>query len=360
MLDPRVLHVRSTLGMYGAEKVLLNLSRVNDVIDSSFYLIEGKSKQSSTLREKLDSLNVSSIQSSKRFDMDIVKGITKSCRNNNISVIHTHDYKSLIHGKIATLFSKVRLVHHIHGALGNTRSERIYAYVEKIFMIFTDRIITVSQLQKNEIRKNLLLRSKVYHVNNGTLLDSCHEEKIHDKSKFSLVMVARFTPEKNHYLAMDIVKNLLKKGVNIELNLLGDGECMQDVFAYSSGLNISGSVKFIGFKDNVNEYIRESDVLLITSKTEGLPMSMLESMALGVPVVSTPVGEIPYIIKESNGGFIARNTSEFISIIDRLSKDTELMESTGKRARMYLEKNLSITAQSQALAKLYSGLVSAS
>ena len=54
MLDPRVLHVRSTLGMYGAEKVLLNLSRVNDVIDSSFYLIEGKSKQSSTLREKLE------------------------------------------------------------------------------------------------------------------------------------------------------------------------------------------------------------------------------------------------------------------------------------------------------------------
>lgn len=357
MLDPRVLHVRSTLGMYGAEKVLLNLSRVNDVIDSSFYLIEGKSKQSSTLREKLDSLNVSSIQSSKRFDMDIVKGIREFCKKNKISVIHTHDYKSLIHGKIATLFSNVSVVHHIHGALGNTKSEKIYALVEKIFMLFTDRIITVSQTQKNSIRKNLLLRSKVYHVNNGTLLASCHEEKVHDKSKFSLVMVARFTPEKNHYLAMDIVKNLLKKGVNIELNLLGDGECMQDVFAYSSGLNISGSVKFIGFKDNVNDYIRDSDALLITSKTEGLPMSMLEAMALGVPVISTPVGEIPYIIEESNGGFIANNASEFINIIERLYKDLELTKTTGKKARAYLEQNLSVTAQSQALGQLYSGLV---
>ena len=359
MLDPRVLHVRSTLGMYGAEKVLLNLSHVNDVIDYSFYLIEGKSKQSSTLREKLDPLNVTSIQSNKKFDMDIVKGITKSCRNNNISVIHTHDYKSLIHGMIATLFTNVSLVHHIHGVLGNTKSEKFYAMVEKVFMLFADRIVTVSQIQKIDIRKNLLLRSKVCHVSNGTLVASTDKEKVYHNNKFNLLMVARFTPEKNHYLAMDIVKELLNKGMDIELNLLGDGECMQDVLAYASSLKISGSVNFIGYKDNVNDYIRDSDALLITSKTEGLPMSMLEAMALGVPIISTPVGEIPYIIEESNGGFIANNTSEFTSIIERLYKDLELTKSMGKKARAYLEQNLSVTAQSQALGQLYSGLVNA-
>ena len=361
MLSPKVMHVRSTLGLYGAEKVLLNIAGSSNSKNISFFLIEGVTKQSSKLRKKLFSQHnkVESYQSNSKLDFNIVSNIKRCVRYNNIEIIHTHDYKSLVLASLAMFFSEVKIVHHIHGSLGNTRSEKIYALIEKIFMLRANCIITVSNEQRLCLKQNILITSKVQQINNGTpLSDSVHKSKI-ERSFLSLIMVARFTPEKNHKMAFDTIRDLIRAGVNIELKLLGDGETMLDMIDYVKAIKISEHVEFLGFQDNVDYYIKKSDALLITSKTEGLPMAMLEAMASGVAIISTPVGEIPNIIQASCGGFIAKSQSELLDTLSKLYRQPEELLDAGEKAKIYLEQHLSVTAQVKNLNQIYRGLVSA-
>ena len=343
--------------MYGAEKVLLNLASVSEQAewDFGFYLIEGCDFESGELRKKIEPYtnNLSSIASKSKFDWHVIKQIREL--SHRYTIIHTHDYKSLVLVSIALTFRDTKIVHHIHGALGNTFLEKVYSKVELLFMLGAKKIITVSHEQKNDLSKFKLLRNEIIQVNNGTKIhDAMNTHKINDA--LNLLMVARFTPEKNHSKAIDVVHLLVKKGLKVKLNLLGDGPCFDDIKYKVKQLNLSDAVNFIGFTHDVEHWLNRSQLTMLTSVTEGLPMTVLESMASGVPVISTPVGEVPSLIEHSNGGWLAEDVEEFASMIEEVILNPEKLYISGNNAFEYAKSQLSIDNQLKQLLSIYEGL----
>lgn len=352
-----VLHVRSTIGMYGAERVLLNLFSVfkksrNSV---SLYLIEGDNSEASDLREQLNSHNISPdfTRSSKRFDFSVVSRIRKIIKQSKIAIVHSHDYKSLVLSVLASLFLPIKHIHHIHGSLGNTRAEKIYALIERIFCAFCSKVITVSQQQKQELSETTYInKTKIIQVNNGThYVEGLKKEP--SSKIFTITVLARFTPEKDHKRAISLFKAFNEQYSNSRLILVGDGPLKDECSQLVRQLNLVDDVNFVGFTRDVVPWLMQSDALLISSITEGLPMSMLEAMAIGIPVISTPVGEIPNVLTTSHGGVLFETEKEFIKLTGKLASDKSYAESMSNSAREYIRSHMSVHSQVNSLFAIY-------
>lgn len=355
----RILHARSTIGMYGAERVLLNtLPILNESYNVSLLTLEVSSSDSIMLRTLIESSGITCIHynPSGKFDWKLIKNIEREVKENCYSIIHTHDYKSLFYlGSIANELN-IPIVHHIHGALGNSYLEKIYGVIEKWLMRKVTKILTVSSAQKRSLENSYLKFPVISQVNNGTLLEplDIHRSKT---DTLKLIMVARFTEEKNHFLAIESISILKKMGINISLSLLGDGPLKNEIQLRIQAKSLTEQVQLVGFTNDVKTWLDNSDVLLITSETEGMPMNMLEAMGRGLPVISTAVGEVPLLIKSSGCGKLFSSQTDLVELIEKITKEINVWEEYGMNGRRYVEKYLSGESQVKALICEYNSLL---
>lgn len=343
----RVLHVRSTIGMYGAEKVVLNLLQSAASLDYHYALfcIEGTHPQSHLLAQAAADYAHKTLAYStdKRLDKKIIQRIRVELAQ--YDVVHTHDYKSLIYVCLARGFkAQPKLFHHVHGALGNTRMERIYAHIEKLLMRLVSGVITVSDVQQQMLAAQLFAPRRICQIDNGTAL-STFTKKPAGHAELKLVMAARFTAEKNHYLAVDVIQALTAQGIKAHLTCLGDGPLLEEIQHYAQTRGVQAQIHFAGFVNNVTHYLQDADALLITSHTEGMPMAMLEAMAAGVPVVSTPVGQIPQIIRSAQCGATADNLTDMVQALAQFNNASAPVKSWGENARLYIQQHCSVEKQ---------------
>jgi glycosyltransferase involved in cell wall biosynthesis len=134
---------------------------------------------------------------------------------------------------------------------------------------------------------------------------------------------------------------------------LGDGPCLEPIKNMVSIKGLSSYVQFVGFTKNVEHWLRSTDLLLITSVTEGMPMCLLESMAMGIPAVSTPVGEIPVLLNTANSGELAETKVDFTQAIIRIMDDSHLYDKYCLNARHYIKESLSVKRQATILNEIY-------
>jgi len=151
----------------------------------------------------------------------------------------------------------------------------------------------------------------------GTPWIVANESKISDelimKSRSSdvhviprILYVGRLSPEKNIDTILFAV-DCLKKNINVELWIVGSGDELDRLERLEKQLGIVRSVKFLGripWGDKLFQIMRESDVLVLPSKTEGLPLVLIEAMSQGLPVVASDVGGIPEIVKDEISGLL--------------------------------------------------------
>lgn len=355
----KVLHIRSTIGMYGAEQVLLNvLPELNKCCKASLLTLETDSPESATLRKLLSPLAVKTYHfvPSGRIDSQVIRSIKNMIKDSEFNIVHTHDYKSLfyVYKTIGNL--NIPIVHHIHGALGNTFSEKVYTLIEKYMMRKVSRIVTVSHEQKRSLEQNVFSYPDVKQVNNGTIINFIGKNIRSDAELLTLIMVARFTEEKNHAMAIDLIEKLKEINIPVILTLLGNGPLKADLEEAVINRDLAGSIKFVGFTRDVCSWLDKSDVLLITSTTEGMPLNMLEGMERGLPVISTAVGEIPKLIKDANCGDTYATLDELVHLVDSIYNNKSEWKRLGSLGRAHVKNKLSVENQVEDLYLEYSGL----
>lgn len=352
-----ILHVRSTIGFYGAEKVIFNLlpALQDKNLKVRLVSIEGSQSSSGILADKMRSSGIETlpVKCLSRYDSEVVNEIDVYIKNNNINIIHTHDYKSFFYLYFLSKRYRIPLVHHMHGTLGNSVSEKLYSIIEKTLCLFVSKVLVVSRSQLNKlffyphiefIRNGIILPEKIRHYTN------CLSKSLH------VSIVARLTPEKQHLLAIQSIEKLIKENskYNVILNIYGDGPLSSELVKYVDTQNLHNNVIFNGFVDNIEEVYLKTDVLLICSKTEGLPMCLLEAMSYGVPVISTRVGEVTDIVSKSNSGILVYNNVTDISdaILNYICDNNKLIIDSSN-ARKYVENNYTIDKQASSIIKIY-------
>lgn len=148
--------------------------------------------------------------------------------------------------------------------------------------------------------------------------------------------VARLHPDKDHRTLLRAFAHMINAdpGVPVRLVLIGDGEARPAIEALAKELGIEQHLLMLGDRADVAILMPQLDLLVLTSRTEGLPMVLLEAMACGLPCIATAVGGIPGLLREGGGELVEPGDYEMLAVaLGRFAGDDVLRRQTGETAR---------------------------
>jgi colanic acid/amylovoran biosynthesis glycosyltransferase len=169
---------------------------------------------------------------------------------------------------------------------------------------------------------------------------------------FRIVCVARCTAAKGLDVLIASVGQLLAKGRDVRLCIVGDGPERARLAPGSTGrIEFAGAVKRTG----IGEYLSQADVFALASFAEGIPVALMEAMAMGVPCVSTRITGIPELIEDGVDGLLASpgSVDEFAGALERLMDDVELRRSLRQAARRKIERSYNLAQNLGLLARTF-------
>ncbi len=177
---------------------------------------------------------------------------------------------------------------------------------------------------------------------------------IHEKS-FVFVNVASFSPKKNQRMLVDGFKDVLKYYPNCVLILVGDGQLQLETIHFVRDLGISNNVIFTGVRNDVVAILNAGDCFILPSDWEGLPISILEAMAVGKPIIATSVGGIRELVLPGENGvlFPPGNCPQLVSAMLWLLQSPEKVSQMGEKSREIVKKRFHVREMARQYGELY-------
>lgn len=255
------------------------------------------------------------------------KEIIEYVENNFIDIINFHGAKAfLIHHRIKRKL-KIPTAASVHSDyrkdfLNNKLKYIFFTHLSAVGLKSFKNYICISQ-NLRRLLENKGFEGKKYVINNGIDMDKVHikkgksvvrlENEINDDD-FVICMVARMHPVKNHISIIEAFYKLNKEIDDIKLLFVGDGELKEQIVKRIEELQLSRNIIITGFKENPLDYINASDVSILASFSEGgaPPLAVLESGAVGIPIICTKVGDLENMIHEPNGILVQSQNSHHI------------------------------------------------
>lgn len=162
-----------------------------------------------------------------------------------------------------------------------------------------------------------------------------------DKQKiFRIVSIGRLSSQKAHHRSLSILAKLRKRKVPAFLDIYGDGDLKDKLVNISKELGVFNYVSFKGFKRNWKSLVTDCDAYLISSDYEGLSISTLEAMSIGLPVVARNIGEISSYLNRENG-FLYSEEDEAVSALETIYNDSNIARNIGYSSFEYIKRNFS-------------------
>ena len=264
------------------------------------------------------------------------KEIKRLIKDNNYDVVHCHSTKAGILGRLAA--NKVgvkKVIYTIHGYWPILQYEgikrKMAISLERYLAKKTTDLVLISKSDIELSKRMKIGNEKKYRLIYNKI--TVEKEKIEkgllrkelnvDNNIKIIGNVSRIDNPKNPFLFIDIANEYLKNNDNVVFVWVGDGNLIQQVKNYVEKLNLKEKVKFIGFRENGIEYMKDFDLLLLTSSWEGVPITILEAIELKIPILSTDVGGIKEIIGKDSVFEAPNNISE---LIDKKLNSREITE----------------------------------
>ena len=306
----KILLVVPNLVSGGGQKLAVDIActlnkQKFDVVVLSLY-----SKQNTIFEKILENNNikVKFLSKDKGVDLSIIKDIFQFMKMYKADVVHTHlsvvQYM-LIPALIIGVKTKIHTIH----TLGWRESRGIKRIIMGLaYKNFGFIPVAISELNKKTVVEEYRLKEeKVKCIHNGVdtfkflKKDKC---KCLNKRNLRFISVARFEPVKNHRLMIEAFEKTYKQYKNIELVLVGDGYLRKDIENLIYKKNLKDKIILKGISDKICEELSDSDVYLMSSDVEGLPLSVLEAMSCELPIITTAAGGVIDIVVDGWNGFV--------------------------------------------------------
>jgi glycosyltransferase involved in cell wall biosynthesis len=349
----KILHVISSSGMYGAESVIVDLCKWfnRELHQSSVAAFHNIPKSSLELYHHCRAQNIESdlIPARGKLDRDAIKRIRDIVLSRRPDVVHAHGYKADVFVHLALRQMKVPYVATCHNWTDNDSKSRMYGWFDRRILSRFSRIAAVSEAIEKRLLRAGVDANRIEIVRNGIDVQALqieepqNQNKAQDHANVVVGFVGRLSPEKGPDLFLRAAKNVLQDRVGVEFLLAGDGPEISTLRQLSDELRISKKVRLLGYVTDMKLFYRDLDVLVASSRREGLPIAILEGMACGLPVVATAVGDIPKIIDHGCTGLLVPPENvpllaqAILSLIEDPSKRTEL----GAAARRFITEAFS-------------------
>lgn len=330
----------------GAEKVLRNI--VNN-LDSSKYEIEILEYKRAFKPEKvnsnvkinppiLDLTNNSILNVFKRTVID--KVLIKICPKliRKIFLNKTYDIEIAFNYLIPLflLNEKSRtLVSWIHSSIEDLNSKRFFREKQRKVLGKVSRIVTISDHTKDSILEIYPeYESKIIKIYNGYAFNNMISDETIEP--FQLLYCNRLDDNKNPILFIEIVNDIISKGYDLKVKILGTGELQSFVKAKVNALGLEKNVEIIGYIDNPYPYFEACKIFCLTSFIEGFPTTLVESMFYGKPFVTTNVAGTKELSANNLCGIVANNKKQFVEGVITLLDDDNLYNNMSMNCRTHV------------------------
>lgn len=256
------------------------------------------------------------------------------------TLIHAHSSKAGLLARIAARLYRIPCVFTAHGWAFSEGVSRLRKWIsmplEWLAGHLGANIIAVSKFDHDlALRYGVADTSHICTIANG-IRDNAGRARPEEGGPPVITMVARFTPQKDH---LTLLRALSEVQAPFRLWFIGDGPLLEQSRAYAAQLGLTGRTEFLGDCGSVRELLPNTHVFALITKYEGLPISILEAMCAGLPIVATDTGGVSEAVRQGWNGLLVGRAKETTlrDSLESLLDDPGLRASFGKRSRMLFE-----------------------
>jgi len=293
-------------------------------------------------------------------DLKALISLYRLMRQERPHIVHTHTAKAGFVGRLAARLAGVPVVVHtyhghvLHSYYSPTKT-RLLRRMERGLGVLTDRIIAVSeQVRSDLVDYRVAGAEKISVVPLGfdlkPFLDSAMQrgrfrrELCLSNGAPLVGIVGRIFPIKNHRLFLDAAARIAAEEKAARFVVVGDGTLRQEMEEHANALGIADRVIFTGWRRDLPRIYADLDALVVSSNNEGTPVSAIEAMAAGCPVVATRVGGLPDLIRDGEtGSLVPRGDAPALAAaVQRLLRDHESARRIGQTARARVAERFAV------------------
>jgi len=367
----RVCHIISGDLWAGAEvmacNLIKNLSKHEDIELYAILLNQGK------LAEEIKKHGIPVyINDEKSLSfLHILNNTRKIMKNLKPDIVHSHRYKENIISFLAIqgnpLKNKAKLISTQHGMpdgipAGNGRWSSFGLSVYNLNYLILSRYFNCTVSVSKDIQA-LLIKHKSFSfknttvIHNGIEVPSIGKKEYRDKI-LKIGSAGRFFRIKDFPLFVEIARILIEKYKNLEFILAGDGPERETVQALVKRYDIDKYFLFPGFISDTSDFFQGLDLYINTSRHEGIPMSILEAMAHGIPVVAPAVGGFCEMIENGVDGFLvdSRDPMDYARQCFKIIEHMDIRKSVSHEARNKIIRDFSVGKMADTYLKLYNDM----
>ena len=222
-------------------------------------------------------------------------------------LINTHNFKGLLFGWVGATWLRLPLVITQHGFTPRSRKQKFYTWLslQLCRTASVNRVVCVAESIAALHRKASVRADKLQVIPNGLPAAAGLQPQAAGRHRWLAGYVGRLSSEKGPDLFLDALIPLCQQHPHLDAVMLGDGPERDSLMTRISAAGLHNRITLPGYQTEMGLWWRQLDALVISSRTEGTPMILLEAMQAGVPVVAFGVGGIPDVLEDRRNGLLA-------------------------------------------------------
>jgi glycosyltransferase involved in cell wall biosynthesis len=316
MKMPVVLQLISSTGLYGAERVLLELAgywrELGWTSIVGVFRAAGAPTPAVAAEAQRRGLDTVLLPARGLLDSATLRRLRLLVEERGVDLVHSHGYKTDVYAALGALPSRVRRVATCHTWYSRSWKLLLYELADKVALHAFDHVVVVSPQLVHEVLAAGVARERCTLIENGVSVPPTPPPELVRglRSSFGvagaerlLLRVGRLDADKGNDTLLRAIAELLPRQP-LKLVLAGDGPDRAQLEGLARELGVAAQVVFAGYRDDVPALLAACDLFAICSPKEGLPLVLLEAMAARKPIVSTAVGAIPQVIEDGVHGLL--------------------------------------------------------
>ncbi len=368
----KVLHIISSSGMYGAEAVILNLART--LRDGPHECVLGVFSNSANPKHQLHELALKEgfeshlIPCKGQVDRAAIARIRELVTRTGADVVHTHGYKADLYVYLALRGLGVPLVSTCHTWYDTDFFVSIYGMADRFVLRKYARVVAVSDEVRRRLLKAGVREKKIRMVRNGIDLRPfdealrSHRKDTRPERALVVGLVGRLAWEKGVDVFLRAAAEVLVEFPETRFVVVGEGPDQEKLEQLIDALMIHESVEMLGRREEMASVYASLDVMVSSSRQEGLPMAILEGMASGLALVATAVGEVPTVVVDDRTGVLvpAQDAGLLAAGIAELLRDPAKRRRLGDAARRLIKEEYSAARMAKEYLRVYEEAIASS
>lgn len=362
-----IVHLVESLDVGGLERVVVSLAVAqrlrNHVVTIVCLYHEGP------LASEVRGQGIKVVVCSKRdgIDRHAARRIRKALRDSNADVLHTHNPIPHYYGVASTMGLGIGCIVNTRHGMGTFPLSLKREVLFRLAMAVSDYGISVcNAAQLNFVKWRIIPRRKARTIPNGINIDAYSPRTVAAKQRLLkeigrngdpiiIGTVGRLSAAKDHATLLNAMAMMNRECVDMHLVVVGDGECRAALEEMSARLGLLADVSFLGVRNDVPRLLAGFDMFVLSSRTEGYSLALVEAAASALPLIATDIGGNGEIVNNAISGLLvpSGNPQALGDAIQAIAKDEARRMALGEAARTWALSTGTLDAMVQAYDELY-------